>query len=91
MCAAVLQKALLDLCVSYGIPIMADEVYQENVWAANKSFTSFRKVALDNEMRDAVVFSLHSISKGFMGECGHRCERPGSDALLSYPAALVDM
>jgi hypothetical protein len=42
------------------------------VWAEGKSFTSFRKVALDEKIEGAVVFSLHSISKGFLGECGHR-------------------
>jgi hypothetical protein len=42
------------------------------VWAEGKTFTSFRKVALDEKIEGAVVFSMHSISKGFLGECGHR-------------------
>lgn len=66
-----MQSELLELCVAKGIPIMADEVYQENVWQECKSFTSFRKVALDRKL-PATLFSLHSISKGFLGECGHR-------------------
>jgi aspartate/methionine/tyrosine aminotransferase len=65
------QAELLQLCVSKGVPIIADEVYQENIWQEGKSFTSFRKVALDQKI-PATVFSLHSISKGFLGECGHR-------------------
>ena len=30
------------------------------------------QVALDEKVEGAVVFSMHSISKGFLGECGHR-------------------
>ena len=43
-CDSAVQVELLKLCAGEGIPIVADEVYQENVWAAGKSFTSFRKV-----------------------------------------------
>lgn len=47
--------------------IIADEVYQENVYSGQ--FLSFAKV-LGTEQVPLV--SLHSISKGFLGECGHR-------------------
>ena len=47
--------------------IIADEVYQENIYT--REFTSFAK-ALGTQM--VPLFSLHSISKGFYGECGHR-------------------
>jgi alanine transaminase len=51
------------------IPIIADEVYQENMYQG--SFISFKAVAqrlgLDNQ-----IASLHSTSKGFFGECGLR-------------------
>lgn len=49
------------------LAIIADEVYQENVYGAE--FVSFARV-LGN--RDVPLFSLHSISKGYYGECGHR-------------------
>jgi aspartate/methionine/tyrosine aminotransferase len=47
--------------------IIADEVYQENVYG--NEFISFAR-ALGNQ--DVPLFSLHSISKGFYGECGQR-------------------
>lgn len=47
--------------------IIADEVYQENIYAGE--FVSFAKV-LGREQ--VPLFSMHSISKGFYGECGHR-------------------
>lgn len=43
-----LQKRLVELCAAKEIPIIADEVYQDNIWSAGKTFTSFRKVALDH-------------------------------------------
>ena len=53
---------------THGLAILADEVYQENVYGGE--FISFAK-ALGDE-KDVPLFSLHSISKGFYGECGHR-------------------
>lgn len=53
---------------AHKLAIIADEVYQENVYGGE--FISFAK-ALGNE-KDVPLFSLHSISKGFYGECGHR-------------------
>ncbi len=53
---------------THGLAIIADEVYQENVYGGE--FISFAK-ALGDE-KDVPLFSLHSISKGFYGECGHR-------------------
>ncbi len=50
------------------LAIIADEVYQENIYGGE--FISFAK-ALGDE-KDVPLFSLHSISKGFYGECGHR-------------------
>ena len=47
--------------------IIADEVYQENVYGTK--FVSFASV-LGREK--VPLFSLHSISKGFYGECGQR-------------------
>jgi len=47
--------------------IIADEVYQENVYGAE--FVSFARALGD---ADVPLFSLNSASKGFYGECGHR-------------------
>jgi len=47
--------------------IIADEVYQENIYSGR--FVSFARALGDQKVP---LFSLHSISKGFYGECGHR-------------------
>lgn len=54
--------------------ILADEVYQHNVYAKGSEFFSFKKVLMKmgppyNTMELA---SFMSASKGFMGECGYR-------------------
>ncbi|MBX2992922.1 MAG: aminotransferase class I/II-fold pyridoxal phosphate-dependent enzyme [Bacteroidetes bacterium] len=54
------------------LSIMADEVYQENVYDAESKFYSFAKVMHDMNDTATTLFSFHSVSKGFLGECGHR-------------------
>jgi len=54
---------------------MADEVYQENVYAKPESFVSFKKklFQMPSEIRNKVeLISFHSTSKGLFGECGKR-------------------
>jgi aspartate/methionine/tyrosine aminotransferase len=55
-----------------GLALFADEVYQENVYAAFQRFTSFARVMHDLHETTVPLFSFHSVSKGFLGECGHR-------------------
>ncbi|XP_041698681.1 alanine aminotransferase 2-like isoform X1 [Coregonus clupeaformis] len=55
--------------------LMADEVYQDNVYAEGCQFHSFKKVLfeLGPEYSDTVeLASFHSTSKCYMGECGFR-------------------
>ncbi len=52
-----------------GLAIIADEVYQENVYDADGGFVSFGRML---GRSDVPLFSVHSTSKGFYGECGHR-------------------
>ncbi|XP_074841676.1 alanine aminotransferase 1 isoform X2 [Carettochelys insculpta] len=55
--------------------LMADEVYQDNVYAEGSEFHSFKKVLFELGPPYSTVVELasfHSISKGFMGECGFR-------------------
>jgi alanine transaminase len=67
------QEDVLRLCAAEGIVLLADEVYQDNVYAAGKEFTSFKKVAAELNLLDAVpLVSFNSISKGAVGECGRR-------------------
>ena len=60
-------ETLLDFAEERELSIIADEVYQENLYG--EKFISFAK-AIKN--RNIPLFSLHSTSKGFIGECGHR-------------------
>ncbi|NXH17896.1 ALAT2 aminotransferase, partial [Bucco capensis] len=55
--------------------LMADEVYQDNVYAEGSAFHSFKKVLFEMGPPYSEVVELasfHSVSKGFMGECGFR-------------------
>jgi aspartate/methionine/tyrosine aminotransferase len=56
----------------YDLSIIADEVYQENVYDPSLKFHSFAKVMWEMRELEVSLFSLHSVSKGFLGECGHR-------------------
>ncbi len=60
-------KEVVDFAQANDLIIMADEVYQENTYGYE--FVSFAK-ALGKS--DVPLFSYHSTSKGFYGECGHR-------------------
>ena len=55
-----------------GLALFADEVYQENVYAEFHEFHSFARVMHDLRETTVPLFSFHSVSKGFLGECGHR-------------------
>ena len=59
---------VIKFAQAHNIAIIADEVYQENLYGGE--FVSFAKAL--GEIKTVPLFSLHSISKGFFGECGHR-------------------
>lgn len=70
-------RNVIDLARDENLVIIADEVYQTNVMIGE--FTSFRKKLLElqrdhpDQGYDCVeLASLHSVSKGMVGECGHR-------------------
>ncbi|KAI1902231.1 hypothetical protein AGOR_G00042580 [Albula goreensis] len=55
--------------------LLADEVYQSNVYAVDREFISYKKVLseMGPDYSDTVeLVSFNSVSKGFMGECGLR-------------------
>ena len=64
--------AVLAFARARGIAVLADEVYQENVYAPGDRFVSFAKLLEAQGIRDLSLFSFHSVSKGLFGECGHR-------------------
>ncbi len=81
-------RHVVRFCAARGLVLMADEVYQANLYGERAgTFTSFKKVvsqmiahgggeqqAGDDATAAAAVslVSFHSISKGFTGECGIR-------------------
>ena len=66
-------KRLVVFCKEEGLMLMADEVYQENIYCS-KPFVSLKKVVRDlgPEYDDFELVSFHSTSKGMIGECGRR-------------------
>lgn len=73
-------RNVIAFCRKERICLLADEVYQENIWT-DAPFVSFRKVACDMDAFAATadgnlgplqLVSFHSNSKGFYGECGLR-------------------
>jgi aspartate/methionine/tyrosine aminotransferase len=73
---AVLSRENIRMVIRFAkanhLAIMADEVYQENVYAAGLKFHSFAQVMHELGEKEVTLFSFHSVSKGFLGECGHR-------------------
>jgi len=73
---AVLSKDNIEMIIRFAkkhnLSILADEVYQENVYGKGLKFHSFAKVLHEMGEKDVTLFSFHSVSKGFIGECGHR-------------------
>lgn len=68
------QQEIVKFCAEEGLLLIADEVYQENIYAQGKTFTSFKKVVRDMGYKgdDFSIISMQSTSKGFYGECGRR-------------------
>mmetsp|Transcript_41094 Transcript_41094/g.99046 ORF Transcript_41094/g.99046 Transcript_41094/m.99046 type:complete len:615 (-) Transcript_41094:138-1982(-) len=66
-------EVICKFCSENGIVLLADEVYQRNVYNPSKSFLSAKKVALETPgCEDLQLVSFHSTSKGVIGECGRR-------------------
>jgi alanine transaminase len=62
-----------EFCAKHGIVLLADEVYQKNVYSSSKTFISAKKVAVENKKCHKLqLISFHSTSKGVIGECGRR-------------------
>jgi len=65
-------QMIINFAKKHNLTILADEVYQENVYSEELKFYSFAKVMYDMNETQTTLFSFHSVSKGFFGECGHR-------------------
>jgi len=73
-------KMIICFARDKGLIVLADEVYQENVYADGKQFHSFKKVLREMQrdhpgekgFSEERLISFHSVSKGVLGECGFR-------------------
>ncbi|MGO9319128.1 MAG: aminotransferase class I/II-fold pyridoxal phosphate-dependent enzyme [Terracidiphilus sp.] len=63
---------ILEFAREHGLAVMADEVYQEDIYLPGLKFVSFARVLESRKIDDVSLFSFHSCSKGFLGECGVR-------------------
>lgn len=69
-------EAVIKFAAQEKLVVMADEVYQTNVFVGK--FHSFKSVLRELQKAEPGKYdtvelaSLHSISKGMVGECGHR-------------------
>ena len=63
-------KAIIEFAMKENLFLMADEVYQDNIWGEDSQFHSFKKVLCDmgSKAEGFEMASFHSTSKGFMGE-----------------------
>lgn len=72
------KKAVQDVvqfCAKHKLVLLADEVYQENVYDETTEFYSAKRAASDIgllEKDEIELVSFHSTSKGVFGECGRR-------------------
>lgn len=67
-------ETLIRFCYDNHMVILADEVYQENIYKKGKKFISMKKILseMPEPYNKLELFSFHSTSKGFLGECGIR-------------------
>ena len=52
------QKEIIRFCHDNNLLLLADEVYQDNIYDESANWTSFRKVYLENQVNDNTLFSL---------------------------------
>lgn len=80
-------KMIVGFAKEHGLSILADEVYQDNIYKRGARFESFAGVMAELGERETSLFSFHSTSKGFLGECG---QRGGYMELRNVPGEVAD-
>lgn len=68
-------EEVLHFAYEENLFVMADEVYQDNVYSPDCQFHSFKKVLYEmgpEYFNNVELVSFHSTSKGYTGECGFR-------------------
>ncbi|KAI0504574.1 hypothetical protein KFK09_015526 [Dendrobium nobile] len=68
------QRQIIEFCKKESLVLLADEVYQENIYVGDKKFNSLKKIARSMGLgdKDISLVSFQSVSKGYYGECGKR-------------------
>ncbi len=61
---------IAQFCCEERIVLLADEVYQANLYS-DRAFTSMKRIVRSHKLA-VELFSFHSTSKGLIGECGKR-------------------
>lgn len=83
-------RDIVSFCSKHNLVLLADEVYQENVYDADAEFYSCKRAAceLGLDKDDAIeLVSFHSTSKGLFGECGRR---GGYMEMMGFDPAIRD-
>ncbi|GAB2280502.1 Glutamate--glyoxylate aminotransferase 2 [Dionaea muscipula] len=83
-------KEIIRFCDQQNLVLMADEVYQQNIYQDERPFISARKVLLDmgHPISNALqLVSFHTVSKGYWGECG---QRGGYFEMVNIPPQSVE-
>uniref|UniRef100_A0A915C7Z4 alanine transaminase n=3 Tax=Parascaris univalens TaxID=6257 RepID=A0A915C7Z4_PARUN len=67
-------EEIIRFAFKHRLFLMADEVYQDNIYDEECKFHSFKKVmmSMGEPYSKHELASFHSVSKGYMGECGMR-------------------
>ncbi|KAG0231842.1 hypothetical protein BGW42_008591 [Actinomortierella wolfii] len=68
-------REIIEFCHKNRVILLADEVYQTNIYRPNdRPFHSFKKVlkSMGPQYEGFELISFHSVSKGMVGECGQR-------------------
>lgn len=83
-------RDIVLFCSKHNLVLLADEVYQENVYDAELEFYSCKRAAceLGLDKANAIeLVSFHSTSKGLFGECGRR---GGYMEMMGFDPAIRD-
>ena len=80
-------RMVIHFAKKHNLTILADEVYQENIYKPGARFISFAHVMTSMKEKEISLFSFHSVSKGFFGECGHR---GGYMEVRNVPSEVID-
>lgn len=85
-------EEIINIAAEHGLVLIADEVYQENVF--HGQFLSTKKVLAKlleknhDQYKNVQLASLHSTSKGVSGECG---QRGGYMELVGFSKEVQDI